>query len=120
MGRFPSSLRGRILLSYVGILAITLVGLGILDAFAGGMPVLTTRIDYHSPEIEYLDDGRNGLMLDGETTAIEFGKAAVALLRDEERLEAMSDQAGKDAGIFTTAEMVRRFSDGVQAALEEA
>jgi len=31
-----------------------LVGLGVLDAFCAGLPILTTRYPYHSPEIEYV------------------------------------------------------------------
>ena len=36
------------------------VGLAILDAFA----VLTTRLDIHCPEIEYLEEDRNVLVTD--------------------------------------------------------
>ena len=39
-----------------------MIGLGILDAFAGGLPVITTDIDTHSPEIDYLEDGYSGIM----------------------------------------------------------
>jgi L-malate glycosyltransferase len=35
-----------------------LVGLAVLDAFADGIPRVTTVIEYHSPEIEYLVPGR--------------------------------------------------------------
>ena len=120
LGRLDGEQRALALASGDVMLMPGLVGLGILDAFAGGMPVLTTRVDYHSPEIEYLEAGRNGLMLDGDMTAIDFGDAVVALLRDEAQLAAMSEQATKDAEVYTTAEMVRRFSAGVQAALKEA
>ncbi|RMD61178.1 glycosyltransferase, partial [Candidatus Parcubacteria bacterium] len=40
-----------------------LVGLVILDSFATQTPMITTNFPYHSPEIEYLQSGDNGLMV---------------------------------------------------------
>lgn len=39
-----------------------LVGLGILDAFVAGIPIITTDCGIHSPEIDYLRQGENGFM----------------------------------------------------------
>ena len=48
------------------------VGLGILDSFALGIPMVTTDCKIHSPEIAYLKSGRNGLMIaDSEEAFIE-------------------------------------------------
>ncbi|MDN3401560.1 glycosyltransferase family 4 protein [Pseudoalteromonas sp. APC 3213] len=40
------------------------VGLAIVHAFSAGLPVLTEKISFHSPEINYLKDGVNGKMFD--------------------------------------------------------
>ncbi len=39
------------------------VGLAVNRGFAHGMPVITIASDLHSPEIDYVEDGRNGLIL---------------------------------------------------------
>jgi len=39
-----------------------LVGLGVLDCFAAGVPLVTMSDALHSPEIEYLEDGFNGVV----------------------------------------------------------
>ena len=42
------------------ILMPGLVGLAIIDSFVAGLPIVTTDLSYHSPEIEYLQSGSNG------------------------------------------------------------
>jgi len=42
------------------------VGLVINHSFAYGLPVITCRQEVQPPEIEYLKDGSNGLILDGD------------------------------------------------------
>src|SRR5262249_26973369 len=37
--------------------------LAVNHAFAHGLPVITCHSDIHSPEIEYVEDGSNGLIL---------------------------------------------------------
>ncbi len=59
-----------------------LVGLSVLDAFALGLPMVTCDQPYHSPEIEYLVDGQNGLVLAADTSAAEYGDSVVALVND--------------------------------------
>jgi glycosyltransferase involved in cell wall biosynthesis len=39
------------------------VGLAVNHALAHGLPVITCQSDIHSPEIEYIEDGSNGLIL---------------------------------------------------------
>jgi len=94
-----------------------LVGLAVLDAFALGMPVVTCDLPYHSPEIEYLEHDRNGLVLPRECTPDEYGRAVVELLGDRNRLERMTAACSVAAGRFTIEAMVERFAEGVEAAL---
>lgn len=92
-----------------------LVGLNILDSFAGGLPMLTTDCGLHSPEIAYLDSGRNGLMT--ANALGDYVQASVSLLRDRERLKAMRAACLADAGHYTLAHMSERFTQGVIGAL---
>ena len=68
------------------------VGLGILDAFVAGIPLVTTDLAFHGPEIAYLTSGRNGLMTVNSLAA--FVDASVALLQDAPRRAALASSAG--------------------------
>ena len=52
------------------------VGLAVNHAFAHGVPVITRADDFHSPEVDYIRHGENGLIVDGDVDAF------VAALRD--------------------------------------
>lgn len=43
-----------------------LSGLSINHAFAYGRPYITLQADKHGPELNYIDDGKNGYVLDGD------------------------------------------------------
>jgi glycosyltransferase involved in cell wall biosynthesis len=60
------------------------VGLVILDAFSAGLPLLSTRLRIHGPEIEYLEEGHNGLLSEPEVSA--FADMVSSLLSDCEAL----------------------------------
>ncbi len=93
-----------------------LVGLGILDAFAAGLPILTTDIPVHSPEIDYLEDGHNGVCAPDDTC--DYADAIIGVLRNQDLLSRLRDGAQKSSGKYTLANMVRNFSGGVVACLE--
>jgi glycosyltransferase involved in cell wall biosynthesis len=56
------------------------IGLAITHGFAHGVPMLTRLGQFHSPEVEYLEDGVNGLLLPEEPEA--FFAALDAFVRD--------------------------------------
>ncbi|HUG83676.1 MAG TPA: glycosyltransferase family 4 protein [Euzebya sp.] len=95
-----------------------LVGLAILDAFALGLPLVTVADSSHSPEVDYLDDGVNGMMLPRGTAAAAYGDAVAALLDDRARLRRMAEAGLIDSRRYTIANMVDRFADGVVQALD--
>ncbi|MHA1565053.1 MAG: glycosyltransferase family 4 protein [Alphaproteobacteria bacterium] len=92
-----------------------LVGLAILDALAASLPFITTDLPIHSPEIEYLVDGVNGLCLPYDVAA--YGDAVAALLADRPRLETMKEAAGKSAQERPMSRMVNNFSQGILKSL---
>lgn len=91
------------------------LGLGILDAFCAGLPMLTTRQSTHGPEIEYLEHEVNGLLLDG--TAQAYAEGMLRVLRNDDlttRLVAGAETSGRRYSIDT---MARNFAEGVRACL---
>ena len=94
-----------------------MVGLNIVDAFAVGVPTVTTDIDYHSPEIEYLVDDVNGLIVTGDPTAKQYADAVADLLRDPQRLALLREGAYLTGGSLSVEDMATRLADGIEAAL---
>ncbi len=92
-----------------------LVGLHILDSFCSGTPMITTAESRHSPEIAYLRDGENGLVVHGG--AGRYAGAVVALFTDRARLDAIKQAALRDARHYTLDNMVERFADGIERCL---
>lgn len=88
-----------------------LVGLHILDSFCSGTPMVTTAESRHSPEIAYLKDGVNGLVVRGD--AGRYADAVITLFKDGARLEAIKQAALADARHYTLEHMVEQFADGI-------
>lgn len=91
------------------------VGLHVLDSFVSGVPLITTADALHGPEIDYLVDGVNGLLVEDDPE--RFALAAVDLLGDPARLTAMVEAGREAAGRYTMANMVDNFVTGIEAAL---
>ena len=92
-----------------------LVGLGILDAFVCGVPMLTTDCGIHSPEIVYLENGVNGVMTVDDLDA--YVLATVHLLSDKQALDALRTGCSDSGKEYTVENMARRFADGVVRAV---
>src|SRR5207237_6381743 len=95
-----------------------LVGLTIVDAFALELPLVTTAIDYHSPEIEYLVPEENGVLVEHADDPSAYARAVVGLLGDPDRLARLREGCSRAARRYTIQAMVARVADGVAAALE--
>jgi glycosyltransferase involved in cell wall biosynthesis len=94
-----------------------LVGLAVLDAGAVGLPMVTTAYPYHSPEIAYLQDGANGVIVPDWQDVDAYADAVVELLRDEARCVELAEAARTAASRYTIEAMAERFAAGVVAAL---
>ncbi|HJQ20137.1 MAG TPA: glycosyltransferase family 4 protein, partial [Gemmatimonadaceae bacterium] len=94
-----------------------LVGLGVLDSFALEVPLVTTNVDYHSPEIEYLRDGYNGIVVREADDASAYASVVGSLLAAPKRIEALRAGCRESRDEYTVEEMVRRFANGVRAAI---
>lgn len=91
------------------------VGLAILDAFAAGLPFITSDLPIHSPEVEYLENNVNGLYLPFDRVA--FGDAVADLLADQVRLDGMKAEAIRAARERPMSRMVGNFSQGILRAV---
>lgn len=92
-----------------------LVGLHIVDAFCAGMVMMTTRTARHSPEVAYLEDGINGVYSDDTPEA--YSQAVLNVIEDKERLARMKAAALADSEHYTLENMVQRFANGIEAAV---
>lgn len=92
------------------------IGLGVLDSFALGLPTITCAGVVHSPEFEYLESDRNGMVLPAGTTESEYADATVSLLNDGSRLASLRAGAMRSSEVFTIEAMAENFADGLAAA----
>jgi glycosyltransferase involved in cell wall biosynthesis len=91
-----------------------LVGLAILDAFAFETPIVTTDYEFHSPEIEYLEQGKNGIMV--ENTLEAYVAAVVDLFQEDKYLQ-MIPHCRNSAKMYTIEKMVDHYKQGILAAI---
>ena len=68
-----------------------LVGLSIIDSFAAGLPIITTNISTHSPEISYLQNNYNGLILENDVEV--YSKEVILLLKEGTRMKTLAKNA---------------------------
>lgn len=94
-----------------------MVGLNIVDAFHAGLPLITTRVNFHSPEIAYLEDGVNGLM--SAATERAYADALVRVMTEPELLQRLQRGAKAAGEVLTLSNMVNGFAAGIVACLEE-
>lgn len=113
----PSFGRDKAVLLSLGELWLNpgLVGLGILDAFCASLPLITTNLPVHSPEIEYLEVDYNGLMLEANSQAFAMG--IDALLRNQSQMVRLRQGARESGRLYSIETMVKNFSEGIQQCL---
>lgn len=93
-----------------------LVGLAVVDSFVAGVPLFTTNIRTHSPEIAYLENGKNGII--APATEIAFADAVVTYLQgNQSQQEKLRDGCRESAELYTLPNMVTNFANGVRCCL---
>lgn len=93
-----------------------LVGLNILDSFALGVPLLTTDCGIHSPEIAYLESGRNGIMTVNDLH--EYVHTTARLLTEAGVRQTLAHHCAQDAERYSLGNMVSNFRTGILQALD--
>lgn len=94
-----------------------LVGLVVVDSFALGVPMVTTNYPFHSPEIDYLKNNENGLLVSCGDSTEAYARAVVELLNDSKRLERLRNGSLASAPQHTIEFMVDHFAGGIMDAL---
>lgn len=90
-------------------------GLGIVDAFAAGIPVATTDRSGHGPEREYLRPGVNSIATPFDVDQYARAIAAVLANRDD-----LARGARATANELPMRRMVDAFTDGILRCMEAA
>lgn len=106
-----------VVLAAARCLAVTgVAGLNVLDAMAVGLPVVAPIRTDHSPEIAYIRDAVNGLLVEDQIEAIADGCAR--LMENPDLQAQMSRQALETVEQLTVDGMARRFADAILSSLE--
>jgi len=94
-----------------------LLGLAVLDAAAAGLPTVTTNFPWHSPEIAYVEDGVNGLVVHDWQNPDVYADAVATLLSSPEKLATITAGARALSESYSIEAMAERFADGIRAAM---
>ncbi|MGH6980515.1 MAG: glycosyltransferase family 4 protein, partial [Stellaceae bacterium] len=92
------------------------VGLAVNRGFAHGMPVITMDSDLHSPEIDYVQTGTNGLVL----LEHRFTEGLRLFAEDPELRARLTQGALATREKLDLGRMVSAFDDGVASALKRS
>jgi glycosyltransferase involved in cell wall biosynthesis len=91
------------------------VGLVILDGFAAGLPLITIDIPNHGPEIEYLVNGKNGLLAENDVAA--YASEVVRFLSTGSLQNELKQGALGAGRTHSIDAMVGSFRQGIHACL---
>lgn len=87
------------------------VGLAVNHAFAHGVPVLTRSGTLHAPEFEYLEDGRNSIISEGDLDA--FADVIAEFVESTEQRGRLAKGALESRQSLTVASMADSFHRAV-------
>jgi len=93
------------------------VGLAILDSFALETPIITTRDKSHGPEIDYLENEKNGIIT--ENVLEEYTRITIDILKNKKYLDLIPG-CKYSASTFTVERMVQNFKNGILQCLTES
>ncbi len=89
-----------------------LVGLGILDSFAYKTPIVTTKIFYHSPEIEYLKNNINGIMTENNLSS--YTESILEVLSNPKKYHFLSQNCVAEIANYNNEVMIENFVEGIK------
>lgn len=94
-----------------------LVGLAVLDAFATGIPLITTAVEYHSPEIDYLKSSGAGIIVDHPEDVNRYAQKVINLLKDKNEMNRIKSEALLSSELYSIENMSRNFCKGIKTIL---
>jgi glycosyltransferase involved in cell wall biosynthesis len=92
-----------------------LVGLAIVDSFVASLPIFTTDVPIHSPEIAYLENGRNGVMTRYDESA--YAEAVARYFESPDMQAVLAEGCRSSAGKYALPNMVESFASGLERCL---
>ena len=92
------------------------LGLAVNHAFAQGRPIITRRHELHGPEAEYISDGFNGLIIEGDIDTFAATLARFVASPDWQR--ELSDGALQSRDGLRLEHMVQQFDDAVNTIVD--
>jgi glycosyltransferase involved in cell wall biosynthesis len=93
-----------------------LVGLAVLDTFATETPMITTDFPYHSPEIEYLENGKNGVITVNNIN--DYSKQIIYLFKNKDKIAGLKEGCLNSSALYSTENMVVNFTNGILKCLK--
>lgn len=116
VGAVDDCSKAKILLISKVILNPGLVGLGLIDSFVSGVPLVTTDCGLHSPEISYLKNHENGVIT--KNSLNDFIAAVSDVLESNELHARLSRGCQENATSYTIESMANKFAVGVVECLD--
>lgn len=107
--------RDKLLLSCTAIVNPGLVGLIAIDSFHYAIPIITVTLPNHSPEIAYLEDEKNALIMSEKGDADSYSELLKRFLNSKELSEKIRQGCRDSANQYTLDDTAQRFVDGVLA-----
>jgi len=80
-------------------------------------PLVTTSVPYHSPEIEYLKEGVNGVVVPTAEGMDGYVEAVTSLISEPGALRRLQEGCRASAMEYSVESMAERFAGGILAAL---
>jgi len=87
------------------------VGLAAIDSFAAELPLITTKDQFHGPEIAYIESGRNGIVVDFDADL--YACAVSDYLQSESQQSRLKEGCRQSAEKYTLENMINNFSEGI-------
>lgn len=113
---------GNKIVPYFAISKVILIpgaaGLVVLDSFAFETPIITINIPSHGPEISYLVNMENGLIIKESSSPSDYAVEVVKLLQDSEKLYMLIQGCKASREKFTIENMIDKFVEGVYRAID--
>jgi len=88
-----------------------LVGLVVLDSFVTRTPIVTTDYQFHSPEVEYIQNGVNGVITENKLET--YVDRIVNLLEDQKNIEKIKEGCRLSSKEYSIERMVENFTRGI-------
>jgi len=93
------------------------IGLITIDSFVAGCPIITCEGPDHSPELAYLEDDTNAIILPDSADAANYAAAIVRQMTDDDLAGHLAAGALASSRHYSIENMAEAFSEGVLQAL---